>query len=78
MKMLMDFKKVHNKILGHMKAFDVTVDHTLVNFVGSKLGLYVSFWIPLYIHCHIQPNVEATEKSTVNQCRADYWSKFET
>ena len=49
MNMSMDFKKVHNKILGHMKAFDVTVDHTLVHFVGSKLGLYVSFRIPLYV-----------------------------
>ena len=48
MNMSMDFKKVHNKILGHMKAFDVTVDHILVHFVGSKLGLYVSFRIPLY------------------------------
>ena len=50
MNMSMDFKKVHNKILGHMKAFDVTVDHILVHFVGSKLGLYVSFRIPLYVY----------------------------
>ena len=49
MNMLIDFKKVHNKNLGHMKAFDVTVDHILVHFVGSKLGLYVSFRIPLYL-----------------------------
>ena len=42
MNMSMGFKKVYNKILGHMKAFDVTIDH-MVHFVGSKLGLYVSF-----------------------------------
>ena len=49
MNMSMGFKKVYNKILGHMKAFDVTVDHILFHFVGSKLGLYVSFRIPLYV-----------------------------
>ena len=48
MNMSMGFKKVYNKILGQMKAFDVTVDHILVHFVGSKLGLYISFQIPLY------------------------------
>ena len=29
------------------KTYDVTIDH-MVHFVGSKLGLYVSFLIPLY------------------------------
>ena len=46
--MSMDFKKFHNKILVHMKTFDVTIDHNLVHFIGSKLELYVSFRIPLY------------------------------
>ena len=32
-----------------MKTFDVTIDHILDHFVGSKLGLYVSFLIPLYL-----------------------------
>ena len=54
----MDFKKVRNKILGHMKAFDYTVDHILVHFVGSKLGLYVSFRIPLYIEYRAAENDE--------------------
>ena len=49
MNMSMEFKKFHNKILGHMKNFDFKTDHILVHFVGSKLGLYVSFRIPLYI-----------------------------
>ena len=49
MNMLIDFKKFHIKILVHMKkTYDVTIDH-MVHFVGSKLGLYVSFLIPLYI-----------------------------
>ena len=48
MNMLMGFKKFHNKILVHMKTFDVTIDHILDHFVGSKLELYVSFLIPLY------------------------------
>ena len=43
----MGFKEFHKKILGHMKAFDVALDHNLVHFVGNKLGLYVSFRIPL-------------------------------
>ena len=48
MNMLIDFKKFHIKILVHMKkTYDVTIDH-MVHFVGSKLGLYVSFLIPLY------------------------------
>ena len=46
----MGFKKFHNKILVHMKTFDV--DHILGHFVGSKLGLYVSFRIPLQITIH--------------------------
>ena len=49
MNMLMGFKKFHNKILVHMKTFDVTIDHILDHFVGSRLGLYVSFLIPLYM-----------------------------
>ena len=48
MNMLMGFKNSHNKILVHTKTFDVTIDHILDHFVGSKLGLYVSFLIPLY------------------------------
>ena len=31
-----------------MKTFEVTIDHILVYFIGSKLGLYVSFLIRLY------------------------------
>ena len=49
MNMLIDFKKFHIKILVHMKkTYDVTIDH-MVHFVGSKLGLYVSFLIRLYL-----------------------------
>ena len=44
----MEFKKFHNKILVHMKTYDATIDLILVHFVSSKLGLYVSFRIPLY------------------------------
>ena len=47
MNMLMGLKKLRNKILVHLKNFDITIDHILVHFVGSKLGLYVSFQIPL-------------------------------
>ena len=50
MNLSMDFKKFQNKILGHMKAFNVTIDYISVQFVGSKLGLYVSFRIPLYVY----------------------------
>ena len=45
----MGFKKLKNKILVHLKSFDITIDHILVHFVGSKQGLYVSFRIPLYL-----------------------------
>ena len=45
----MEFKKFHNKILVHMKTYDATIDFILVHFVSSKLGLYVSFRIPLYL-----------------------------
>ena len=48
MHMSMGFKKLKNKILVHLKSFDITIDHILVHFVGSKQGLYVSFRIPLY------------------------------
>ena len=48
MNMSMGFKKLKNKILVHLKSFDITIDHILVHFVGSKQGLYVSFRIPLY------------------------------
>ena len=44
----MKFKKCHNKILVHMETFDVTIDHILVHFLGSIIGLYVSFQICLY------------------------------
>ena len=33
-----------------MKTFDVTIDHILDHFVVSKLRLYVSFLIPLYVN----------------------------
>ena len=49
MNMSMGFKKLKNKILVHLKSFDITIDHILVHFVGSKQGLYVSFRIPLYV-----------------------------
>ena len=49
MNMSMEFKKFHNKTLVHIKTFDVTIDHILVHFIGNKLGLYVSFLIPLYV-----------------------------
>ena len=58
MNMSMDFKKFHNKILGHMKTFDVTIDHIMVHFIDSKLGLYVSFRIPLYVFTHCQIGFE--------------------
>ena len=47
--MSMEFKKFHNKILKHMKTFGVTIYNILIHFIGNKLGLYVSFWIPLYL-----------------------------
>ena len=62
--MSMDFKKFHNKILVHMKTFDVTIDHILVHFIGSKLGLYVSFRIPLYIHFHCHSFYDSFVKIT--------------
>ena len=49
MNMSMKFKKFQNKILVHMKPFNVTIDHILVHFKGSKVGLYVSFRICLYV-----------------------------
>ena len=49
--MLMKFKKFQNKIFVHMKTFDVTIFHILVHFIGSKVGLYVSFLICLYVLC---------------------------
>ena len=48
MNMSIEFKKFYNKILLDMKTFEVTIDHILVYFIGSKLGLYVSFLISLY------------------------------
>ena len=45
----MKFKKFQNKIFVHMKTFDVTIFHILVHFIGSKVGLYVSFLICLYL-----------------------------
>ena len=38
-----------NKILVHMKTFDLTIDHILIHFIDSKLGLYFSFRIPLQL-----------------------------
>ena len=49
MNVSMEFKKFHNKILVHMKTFDATIDPILVHFIGSKVGLYVSFRICLYL-----------------------------
>ena len=40
-------QKVSQQNFGDMKTFDVTIDHILVHFIGSKLELYVSFRIPL-------------------------------
>ena len=45
----MEFKKFHSKILEHMKTFDATVDPIFVQSIGSKVGLYVSFRICLYV-----------------------------
>ena len=47
MNMSIEFKKFYNKILLDMKTFEVTIDHILVYFIGSKLGLYISFLIRL-------------------------------
>ena len=47
--MSMRFKKFQNKILVLMKDIDLTIDHILLHFIGSKAGLYVSFQIRLYI-----------------------------
>ena len=49
MNMSMEIKKYHNKILKHMKTFGVTIYHILIHCIGIKLGLYVSFRIPLYL-----------------------------
>ena len=48
MNISMEIKKYHNKILKYMKTFGVTMYHILIHFIGSKLGLYFSFRIPLY------------------------------
>ena len=32
-----------------MKDIDLTIDHILLHFIGSKAGLYVSFRIRLYL-----------------------------
>ena len=45
----MKIKKYHNKILKHMNTFGVAIYHILIHCIGSKLGLYVSFQIPLYL-----------------------------
>jgi hypothetical protein len=41
-------KVPEHKMLVHIKTFDVTIDHIFFHFIGSKLGLYVSFRIRLY------------------------------
>ena len=46
--MSIEFKNFYNKILLDMKTFEFTIDHILEYFMGSKLGLYVSFLIRLY------------------------------
>ena len=56
-----EFKKLHNKILGHMKTFNAIIDHILVHFVGSKVGLYVSFRIPLYLVPFLSEAIEASQ-----------------
>ena len=45
----MKFKKFQNKILVQIKTFHVTINHIFVHFIGSKVGLYVSFRILLYV-----------------------------
>ena len=49
MNMSIEFKKFYNKISLDMKTFEITIDHIFVYFIGSKLGLYVSFLIRLYL-----------------------------
>ena len=44
-----DAKGIDILCIWSMETFDVTIDHILVHFIGSKLGLYVSFRIPLYL-----------------------------
>ena len=56
MNMSIEFKKFYNKILLDMKTFEVTIDHILVYFIGSKLGLYVSFLIRLYVRTNFKGN----------------------
>ena len=74
--MSMDFKKFHNKILVHMKTFDVTIDHILVHFIGSKLGLYVSFRIPLYI-CNTKDDFKTcTDRLKTSLCNTGYRYMF--
>ena len=53
MNLSLDFKKFHDKILKHMKTFNVTIDHILFHLIGNKLGLYVSFQIPLYYNFEV-------------------------
>ena len=52
--MSMRFKKFQNKILVLMKDIDLTIDHILLHFIGSKAGLYVSFQIRLYVQIVIK------------------------
>jgi hypothetical protein len=40
-------QKVPQQNFGAYDTFDVKIDHILVHFVVSKLGVYVSFPIPL-------------------------------
>ena len=44
-----------------MKTFEITIDNILIHFVGSKLGLYVSFLIPLYMR-HKNASISQKEK----------------
>ena len=61
----MKIKKYHNKILKHMNTFGVTIYHILIHCIGSKLGLYISFRIPLYVYCKKSLRKNATCQRTI-------------
>ena len=53
-----------------------SLDHFVVQNSGDFLCWKYKEVVCFYVSNLLQKS--ATEKSTVNQCRADYWSKFET
>ena len=53
-----------------------SLDHFVVQNSGDFLCWAYKEVVCFYVSNLLQ--YSATEKSTVNQCRADYWSKFET